>query len=374
MRHGMFTVATGSFLLAMVACGSEDGSQFTDTNEPPPGNGVPNGASLSDLGPEGTASACVNQLSGAELTPANLVIMYDKSGSMGDLPDFDPALKWNPVNAGMKQFFADPYSSTLRASLQFFPQNDIDIPTACAFSYATPKVALTMASDPAFVSTLDATKPQGGTPTLPALNGAIAYAKSIQADRPEDKTVVVLVTDGEPGFFDPTKNAFVPGCPNNDIAHVAGAAREAFTSAKIPTFVIGVGPSLDKLNTVASAGGTGAAIMVNVNDPAKTKSQIVNALGQIRKSVVACDFSIPPAPEGEELDPFAVNVALTNADGSEKILGYSVECGSAEGWRYDNPASPKRIILCSAACDAARTSPTGKISLAFGCKTQIDLR
>lgn len=372
MKRGMFAAATGSLVLALVACGSDGASEFgSGSGDQDPGNGLPSGASLPELGPSGTQSACVSQVSGAELAPTNLVFMYDKSGSMGDAATgFDPARKWIPVGSGMKQFFGDAYSSTLRASLQFFPQNDIDIPSACGFAYGTPKVALTMASDPAFIGALDSTKPTGGTPTLPALEGAIAYAKTVAASRPEDKTVVVLVTDGEPGFWDPGAKAFVPGCPNNDVAHVAAAAKAAY-DAKIPTYVIGVGPSLTKLNQVAAAGGTGQAIMVDANDPAKTKEQIVNALNAIRSEVVACDFSIPPAPAGETLDPLAVNVVLENADGSEKILGYSKECAAPEGWRYDDAAAPKRIKLCQSACDAARASTAGKISLAFGCKTRV---
>lgn len=365
MKSGKFAAVTGSLVLALVACGADGG----DPKNEEPNKLLPN---LPEIGPSGTLSACVSQVSGAELTPTNLVFMYDKSGSMGDsATGFDPAKKWIPVGSGMKQFFADAYSSTLRASLQFFPQNDVDIPAACAFSYATPEVALTMASDQAFISALDAAKPSGGTPTLPALEGAIAYAKTVASSRPEDKTAVVLVTDGEPGFFDDKTKSFVPGCSNNTVENVAAAAKAAFDGSKIPTYVIGVGPSLVKLNQIAAAGGTGQAIMVDVTDPVNTKGQIVNALNAIRSQTVACDFSLPPAPAGETLDPFAVNVVLKNADGSEKVLGYSKDCASPDGWRYDNPSAPQRITLCQAACDAARASTSGKVSLAFGCKTRV---
>ena len=370
MTAAMAAIAMGSF-----ACGSES-STFGDPSDPnngTNGNGVPGGSSgLGEIGPKGTSSACVNQVSSAELTPTNLVFMYDKSGSMGDNvnSNFDPKLKWIPVNDGMTGFFGDPYSSTVRASLQFFPIDDNDIPSACAAPYATPQVALTMANDPSFVSTLDATKPEGGTPTLPALKGAIAYAQQVAAMRPTDKTAIVLVTDGEPGFWDPAQNAFVPGCPDNDIAHVAAAAQAAFAGG-IPTYVIGVGPSLDKLNQIASAGGTSAAMMVDVSDPTTTKSQIEGALGKIRTATVSCDFSIPPPPAGETLDPFAVNVVLTDNAGAQKVLGYSKTCSDPNGWQYDNAGSPTRITLCSAACDEARASTQGNVSLAFGCKTQI---
>lgn len=367
----LFTLCFGG---AVVACGSDE-STFGDPG-PTPGtpNGIPAGGSLPEIGPNGTGSACVTEVASAELSPTNLVFMYDKSGSMGDVATgFDPNVKWTPVGTGMKDFFADPYSSTVHASLQFFPQNDVDIQTACDYGYAQPAVALALASDPAFTSALTQTTPSGGTPTLPALNGAIAYAKDVAAQRPGERTAVVLVTDGEPGFFDANQNAFVPGCPNNDIAHVADAAKQAFESTpSVPTYVIGVGPSLDKLNTIATAGGTNAAMMVDVSDPAKTKTAIAASLDQIRKRELTCDFTIPPAPAGQELDPYAVNVVLKAENGSEKVLGYSKDCTQRGGWRYDDAAAPTRIFLCADACtDARASSSLGKVSIAFGCKTRV---
>lgn len=371
MKRVVFLGAALVVGLAVVACGSDDESTFSEEKNGAPGASSP---ALPEIGPTGTASACVTEVARADLAPTNLIIVYDKSGSMGDTKTgFDPAQRWIPVNAGMKQFFTDPYSKTLRASLQFFPLSDDTIASACAHPYATPTVPLTLASDPAFATALDTTKPSGGTPTLPALEGGITYAKQIATSRPTEKTVIVLVTDGEPGFYD--KNVIVPGCANNDVAHVAAAAKAAKDGApSIPTYVVGVGPSLSALNAVASAGGTGAALMVDVNDPAATKTAIVGALDGIRQKEVACDFAVPPPPSGQELDPLAVNVALKNPDGSENVLGYSKECTSADGWRYDDPKNPQRILLCSASCDTARASSTGTVSIAFGCKTKVDVQ
>ena len=84
----------------LAACGSTtDNSEFGDPNNP---NNTPAGPSgpFIDHGPQPTKSACVSSLAGAELTPVNLVIMYDKSGSMGnpaEHPSFDPAKRWIPV-------------------------------------------------------------------------------------------------------------------------------------------------------------------------------------------------------------------------------------------------------------------------------------
>ena len=370
--NGFFAMAIG---LGLVACGSDATSTFGDGADPStsPGSDVPPGSSIGEIGPKGTGSACVSEVASAELAPTNLVFIYDRSGSMGDAATgFDPSKKWIPVGTGMKEFFADGYSKTLRASLQFFPLNDDTIETTCAYPYQTPTVALTSASDAAFTQAIDGTQPSGGTPTLPALRGAVAYARQIATDRPGDKTAVVLVSDGEPGFWDATQGAFVPGCQDNDVAHAAAAAQAAFEgSPSVPTYVIGVGAKLEALNAIASAGGTKGAVMVDTTDPTKTKADIVAALASIRRSEVSCDFSIPPAPAGQELDPYSVNVVLTQADGTEKVLGYSKACATDAGWRYDDAAAPKRILLCSAACSDARSAATGKVSIAFGCKTRV---
>src|SRR6185295_9623221 len=142
--------ALAAVALGLVACGSDGESTFSDGNNNGNGAGFNDGANgkqLPDIGPTGTASACVSQVSGAELAPTNLIFMYDKSGSMGQAPTFDPNLKWKPVSEGMKAFFADPYSKTLNASLQFFPDGDLPDPPGpadaqrhanevCAFDYA----------------------------------------------------------------------------------------------------------------------------------------------------------------------------------------------------------------------------------------------
>lgn len=370
MKKIIGTVAAG---LVVAACGGSDASVFDHDAEQ--GQSDPNANGLPEIGPAGTSSTCVTEVASAELTPANLVFVYDKSGSMGDAANggFDPAKKWIPVSTGLKEFFADPYSKTVRASLQFFPLNDVTIDAACTYPYATPSVALTNAADPAFASAIDKTQPSGGTPTLPALKGGIAYAKQIAADRPIDRTAVVLVTDGEPGFWDAAQNAFVPGCAGNDVGSAAAAAKAAFEATpSVMTYVVGVGPKLDALNAIASAGGTGKAIMVDVSQPATTKSAIVSSLGQIRARQVACDFSVPPPPPGETLDTNAVNVVLANPDGSQRVLGYSKDCADPAGWKYDDART--RILLCATSCDAAKQSIEGKVSIAFGCKTKISVR
>jgi hypothetical protein len=373
MSKACFALVTASFTAALVACSGSDGSAFADT---PPDQGAiaPSPGEFSS-DPLGTNAACVTAVKNASLPPVNLVIMYDKSGSMGNPAEGgDPKAKWIPVNTGMKAFFADPASSGYNASLQFFPAPG-DLPTTCGAAYASPLVPLTSLSAGAPLSSaLDSASPQGGTPTLPALRGAISYAQSTSAARPDEKTVVVLVTDGEPGLF--VNGQVQAGCENNDITHVAGAASDAFhASPSVPTYVIGVGSSLNKLQAIASAGGTGSAFMISVSDPTETKLQLQKAFEAIRSQVkVSCNFAVPAAPVGQTLDKDHINVGFTAGSGGETALVYSKDCTAPNGWRYDNAAAPTQIELCPSSCGAAQSDPNGKLRVAVGCKTNVEVR
>jgi hypothetical protein len=379
-RSTLVSLAVSSFVaLAAVACGGASPSVFdADPSGDANGNGTNpgpnNGDGAFNNDPASTTAACVTSATNAALTPANLVFMYDRSGSMGATSEgFDPALKWIPVGNGMTSFFTDPGSAGMNASLQFFPLG-ADVAAMCAAPYGTPEVAMTpLTSSSALVDAIARTSPGGGTPTLPALEGAIAYAKQVAAQRAKEKTFVVLVTDGEPGYRIDGKN--VTGCTDNDIAHVAAAAKAAFNGTpSIPTYVIGVGPSLQNLNAVAEAGGTSQAIMVSVSDPAQTKALFQKSLEGIRAETLSCSLPLPAPPDGKQLDTHAVNVGFTNGGGTETVLSYDGTCKSGAGWHYDNLAAPTKIDLCPTSCTVAQADRAGKLTIAFGCLTKGDVR
>lgn len=377
MRHRstVATISTIAFVTAAaaVACGGTPGSQFKDVPPSDAGGGTQNNTgddgSLFGIGPQGTNSPCVSSTAQAQLADADLVVMLDKSGSMGDPNEgFDPTLKWIPVTTALKAFFTDPGSAGLASSLQFFPQGT-DVTSVCSYNYGTPLVSLTpLTAATALVSTIDATKPAGGTPTLPALQGAVAYAQQVAAAHPLDQTVVVLATDGDPGFG--INGQFQQGCTNNDIPHVAAVAQAAYAGTpSIPTYVIGVGPDLQNLDAIAAAGGTGQAMMVPVSDPTQTNATFEKALQAIRTASLSCKLGIPQPPSGQTINPNAVNVVLIDGSGKQTVLTYSADCSDQNGWHYDDPANPKAVELCTAACSAARADAAGKVTLAFGCFT-----
>jgi len=148
-------------IAALAACGGSDASQFGDPNDPNSGGlGGAGGGFSTD--PVGTNAACVTDMKNATLPAVNLVIMYDKSGSMGDPAEGgDPNVKWIPVNAGMKAFFGDPRSTGYNASLQFFPAPG-NVSATCGADYEYPLVPLTpLVKNASLAQALDGASPQG---------------------------------------------------------------------------------------------------------------------------------------------------------------------------------------------------------------------
>jgi hypothetical protein len=305
--------------------------------------------------PPALDAACASSFAKASLNPVDLVFMFDRSGSMGDGVNGDPNLKWIPVVAGLKHFFADPASLGTSASLQYFPY--LPLPDQCNSSnyYFADVTMRPLPDSTSFAASLDRTSPTGDTPTKPAMIGALDYAHDIQKAQPNDKVAVVLVTDGEPDQCEST------------VKNVSTEVEKA--AASIPTYVIGVGESLTSLAMIAQAGGTGAPTLVSVGDPAATTQAFQKALEVIRGLTVSCDLPLPAPPDGMVLDKSKVNVVFSPSSGAPMPLYYSKDCADGSGWRYDNPASPSKVSLCPNICATAQSDRSGRIDVLFGCST-----
>lgn len=371
----------GAIGLVAVACGtSSDISEFEplaqdaavdapDDGSPPPlGNFGDGGGRDDDAAPppNDDGGACATVAAEAKLTPVNLVVMYDRSGSMGDTnehPSYDPAKRWIPVGEAMKAFFGDPSSAGMNAALTFFP----DLANSCnGGDYETAVVARTPLPSSSLVTTIANAGPKGDTPTRAAIAGAIVQAKALRGAHPDEKTVIVLVTDGEPygcGINNDTQSNAEAQLVAQDVAKVA---------SEVATYVIGIGPSVGNLQAVATAGGT-TAFQVEVGNAAKTTSDLLVAMNAIRGNVVQCDFDIPAPPDGRKLDFDKVFVTFTPSSGAPKSLPYSADCSDPTGWHFDDAKAPKKVLLCASTCDTVRADPAGKINVGFACENRPDV-
>ncbi len=370
--------------------------------------------------------------------PLDMYIMYDQSGSMGQgTPE-----KWTAIKDALIGFMNDPASADVGMGIQYFPLDApacqsytdpgctclgfvflgacIGVPVAtgggnCNVSvYATPDVPIQLLPGvaPAITTSLNNHSPGGGTPTEPALQGAIQYAKQWATANPTRnglplKTVVVLATDGDPN-----------DC-SSDVPGVSAIAASGFSGTpSIQTFVIGVGSSLTSLNAIAQAGGTSQAIIVDTsNNPTQ---QFIDALNTIRDtstvtgtttvyvdggtttayvdagtttvyvdggtrtvyvdggtttvySKLPCEWNIPEVPPAAgTFDKNLVNVTYNGT-----TIGFVQDPASCvagtDAWHYDDYANPTKVMLCPSTCDevkAADASAVPNIEVYFGCQTQ----
>jgi hypothetical protein len=335
-------------ILVVVACSAPEASP-----SPPPGDAPP----MLDTTVVPTDFAhCAKKTTAAEGRPLYLVFAYDDSGSM----IIRNSPKWSAAKAAAKAFFGSADVRNVHASLSFFPNATPSQEYSCdPNSYASPQVSMTSLPSSAFGDALDRQTPMlgAGTPMYVALEGAHRYASVNAGVRDSDTTTaVVILTDGIP---DST-------CQGNSVGAVRDLA--ARNASSVRTFVIGVGTRLTDLNAIAAAGGTKAAILVDTRDPEQIQRDVLTAINSVRRRAASCDYTIPPPPPGQELDHDLVNVIHTE-NGKPKAIGYSAGCGDPNGWRYDDPAAPKRILLCDASCDTVRES-SGRVDVLFGCATK----
>jgi hypothetical protein len=332
-----------------------------------------------------------------------MVVMLDRSGSMNDDG------KWAAVTAALQQFAADPASEGIGVSLSYFPNTYSDTCVPCDGScgvcfngccalptgdwcwddgdcdgggicvdfmchagggnatcepadYETPEVPLAQLPGAAGQLNISManTTPNGGTPTGPALAGALAYADALASEPEANDVVVVLATDGEPTECEPQSIG--------DIGAIAAAAASAATP--IATYVIGVGAQLFNLNVIAAAGGTNQAYLVDA-DATATQSFLAT-LNDIRRDAVACQYQIPEVEGAIAYD--LVNVAYQTSGEPLTPIGNvpgADACDAMGGWHYDDANAPTSIVMCPSTCEQLQSSADMHVEIVYGCETII---
>jgi hypothetical protein len=379
-------VAAASFGLATatMSCSSDsdsggsggDDSPFGNANDRPgagadggPGSGNPgSGGPGGPLTPE---NACGIGNDRAMLAPVNMLVMFDRSGSMEDDD------KWPNATAALTAFLEHESAADMRVALRFFPHDEPaegcseDECDAVACSQPLVEIApLTAAPAPmdaheeALVSAIEDSAPGGegqGTPIYAALDGALRWATDYKDAHPQDNTVVVFVTDGEPN-----------GC-DEDFDNISELAADALAGSGVLTYAIGLlGSSEDQMDQLAEAGGTGQGIFID--ESATAERELLDTLNTIRGENLACDFAFPePRRASEPIDPnhVSVNFLYPNGDPAVQLpeVAGADACGDASGWYYDRPQEPSRIFLCPSACDTARATENAGLQILIGCQT-----
>jgi len=317
---------------------------------------------VTDLGTPGDGTKihgdalCAREDHPVGLAPLDMLLLLDTSYSM----DFDS--KWLAVRNATKAFVNDPSFTGLGVGIQYYP-----LPKQCsADDYATPAVGfgLLPSGASAISTSLDLQRMAGGTPMVPALTGAMTYCATWMVDNPTRRAVIVLATDGIPD------NTCLVGSANvlpNSLQNVVHVAKDgALAAPAITTFVIGVGSELTSLDQIAVAGGTTKAILLDVSK--NVEAAFLKALNDIR-SRASCEFKIPPAQGGKiDFTQVEIDFELKGVTESFHEVKDRASCPpSADGWYFDKPDKPTKIMLCDDTCTKVQASEDGKLSIRFGC-------
>jgi len=375
------------------AGGTGNGSAGNGGNGGDGGGFIPAGAGGGNQG-AGGGDSCAATKNKAEQVPLDMFIMLDRSSSMDDS---NSPTKWQSATNALKSFVAQPAATGIGVGIQYFPLDsglmcspipfcatDADCgPAGCGpcflgictgsagdscnpGDYAKPSVPIAPlpAVGTTIVSSINAQSPAGSsTPTTPALQGAVDYAKQWALQNPSHTVIAVLATDGDP-----------TGCSTNSVDSVKSVASAAANGVpSIKTFVIGVGSQLTALNGIAAAGGTISAFLIDTNQNAA--DQFLQAMNEIRGAALSCSYLIPQPPAGEDIDYNAINVEYTPESGISIIVPQvksAAECPAAGlAWYYDNPGSPQQIVFCDATCTQIAQDAKAEVDILVGCATIV---
>ena len=338
-----------------------------------------------DIRPNEDAPACSALVDENEVvvvttvTPIDLYFMVDKSGSMTTVDVPGNPTRWAALSSAIGTFVdasgmdagLDGGSGGFGVGLAFFPITQtadggrggaVSSCNLADYARAVVGIAPLPGNGTLIKNAIAATPPSGGTPTAPALQGAVQYATSYQAAHTDRKVAIVLATDGQPN-----------DC-NSTVPNVAAIAASAFAQTPpLPTYVLGIGPSTGNLDTIAAAGGTRAAYMVT----ASGSDQLLQALNAIRVQTqtqtgtkIACSQKIP-VNDAQALDYGGAVVTTTVGSSTMKPpqVANAAACGTAGGWYYDDPQRPTSITFCPATCgELSPEAGKSRVAISIPCR------
>jgi len=338
----------------------------------------------------GDTSQCATGSAVAARLPVYLQFVLDGSGSMNG-----PG-SWTAATGALKDIFTEMKTAADKGVgaglIVFMDENDPNLNTGTDPVYpSSADVPVDFVSDAQLGKLIARTAPpdqgKSNTPTGLALTGAYASLTQFKATpslTAGGKKVVVLITDGAPTDHTckvenkgPTEDYTQNGCVK--MAATEFAAPQG--AEGIETFVIGVGPLMLTntydpyfLGALAVAGGsapkacdpkstTAASLCFFSVDPAAStdiKGAFMTAIDQIRGQVASCTLALEAATG--PIDPMKVRVSLD---------GHSVYQDPVDGWVYDNPANPTKVVLNGKSCDELRSNPKANISVVLGCAVEV---
>ncbi len=331
-------------------------------------------------------AACATAKAPIQRDPIYMLVVLDGSGSMKE------DLKWRAIVPALEGFI-DGLASTKDKSfglgLTIF--SDTSDPVGDGGVYDKANVPIAYVDDAqvaALKQRLDLAQPSGQTPTFAVMSGQYAFLEKYAPTPPlmteRGHKVLVLMTDGIPSPDPATQQ---PKCIQ--------AAKDEFALAApagpITTLAVGIGHTfpLDQqvydplfMAQLALAGGAPnqpcapyetkyadnmchfQITPVSSPDPTQLELAMMIAFDKIRATVTSCDLMLD---KSGVVDPALVNVVFTDAHNTQHVVPEDPK----DGWTYDDPKAPTKVILHGQSCADLKGNPSGDVEVVLGCKTIV---
>lgn len=333
-----------------------------------------NGAPLASASTDEAGNVCRKVENEAEPTPVDVFILMDRSDSMKELVPGGTVTRWEAIRQAVSGFVNDEEvrARGIRVGLQFFAITYTYHPDInCNVDlYAEPKVSIgnLETTGQQILEEIDAMGLQlgGGTPTLPALQGAYRYTRTWAAspESGERPVVVVLVTDG-----------FSNECQESiDIPAIANEVREEFVGEpSIRTLAVGMRRTAEgNLDQIAEAGGTVDPVFLGEEDSA---APLLERLLDITLNDMPCKHAIPAAPTRTEFIDFNevrmvywpdIDVVDEVQEIPKATNRAACTASAVGGWYYhpEGSSEPTEIHVCPCTCTLFRE---GLMEIQYGC-------
>jgi len=300
-------------------------------------------------GPSAAFCASAEYSSGAR--DLAIYILLDRSESMQNDD------KWIQASAALAAFVNDPATQGVAVALGYYP-HDFECDSS---SYVAPAVFATGLPEaaPSLIASLAAQSPAGGTPTRPALHGAIQFSRALMLAEPTRRMVVALVSDGAPTTCDSTPESAA-----------AVAADGVSGTPQVLTYAIGLRKgAVGDLELLAAKGGTGKPVLVS--DGPGAGQELVDALRALRQGQTECRFAVPQV-SSSRVTANDLRVAFRSGESGGIVaatrVSASAECtGASGGYFLRGDDAPTEVVLCPALCELLRNQPGSEVTVVAGC-------
>jgi len=326
----------------------------------------PDAASAEEAG-SGGDEGCSASTTKIERVPVVLEFLVDESTSMKN------SGKWSAARQALLATFADMQKTAEPATfvgVYLYPKDDS----------VRPQTLLDAAHYDHLVKAVDYGPPTGtDTPTASALTKA--YDIVGQFTPPSNAG---LATAGTKRFV----VLFSDGRPTEGLDRCESLVEDALSAAPpkspIRTFSVGIGIFPDRdgdydpafMGRIAQKGGTAPAgcdpdspdlasvchFQITPGEMDATKQALLEAFDEIRALTASCEFSFTTNPY---TDLGNVTVTMADREGNE----VTIPRDDANGWSFDDPEQPTKIVLHGTACSGTTGAPSGRVDVVIGCRT-----